>query len=334
MLPARIRPVRLPRTVPLLAAASLLLAACAVFEPAAAVVDGSKIPDDDFQRLVDFLAADPSFGDPAGAEEGFAEQRRELARQVLTFLLEQEVIGVRAAERSIVVSPDDVDALLQQQIERVGGEEAFGRQLEDSGASVADVSELIRQQILRDRVARDVVQQEVTEEDLRAAFEERLPDLTTVHVAHILVSDQGEAEDLAARATPENFERLARARSEDTGSAPAGGDLGPRPASDFIEPFAEAALTIPVGEIGGPVQTEFGFHIIRVLDRETPSFEDVQQQLLDEASGEVFQRWLREQVLAAEIRVNPRYGIFDPEVGQVVSRTATTPGVEPVQLEP
>ncbi len=317
--------MRLRKTFPLIVTAGILTAACAVFEPAAAVVNGKKIEDERFRRAVDFVLADPRFADLAAPEAQIAEQRRDVVREVLTFFIEQEVIRDHAAERGIGVEEEELDALLDQQIQAAGGEGAFRQRLEDSGASITDVRDLVRQQILREKVADDVIREEITEEDLRSVFEERLDDLTTVHAAHILVLDREEAEELAARVTPENFERLAAERSEDEGSAARGGDLGPRPATDFVEPFAEAALAIPVGEIGGPVQTEFGYHIIRVLDRRAPSFEDVRQRLLDERSGEVFLSWLEGRVRESEIRVNPRYGVLDPETGRVIARTATTP---------
>jgi hypothetical protein len=100
-----------------------------------------------------------------------------------------------------------------------------------------------------------------------------------------------------------------------------------------VEPLGQATLDIPVGEVGGPVKTEFGYHLIYVQDRETAPFEEVRPQLLAEVRGEVFTDWLVGRLKDAEVRVNPRYGYFDQATGQVIERTATTPEA-PVQVAP
>ena len=69
--------------------------------------------------------------------------------------------------------------------------------------------------------------------------------------------------------------RLAGERSLDAQSGAAGGELGCGPAGQYVQPFDEAVFSQPVGEVGEPVETEFGFHVILVTDRSTPTFEDV-----------------------------------------------------------
>lgn len=203
--------MRLPRILGPVAAAALLLAACGVFEPAAAVVDGRRIEDEHFTRIVALVRADPRFVEAAVPEQA-AQQRLELIRGILSFLIQQEFVERRAAERGITVAEEEVDSLLEGQIVQVGGEEAFREQLEESGASVEDIRDILRQQILRDRVARDLAGEEVPDEEM--------------------------------------------------------------------------------DELG---------------------------------RQDAFARWLREQFRTADIRVNPRYGVFDSDSGLVVPRTATTP---------
>jgi parvulin-like peptidyl-prolyl isomerase len=180
-----------------------------------------------------------------------------------------------------------------------------------------------------------VVAERLGEDALRQQYDDRVLEFSQVRVAHILVSTEREAQRIRDQATPKNFADLARRFSEDTASAPNGGDLGVQRASDLVGAFARAALRIPVGEIGGPVQTEFGFHVIHVLDRQTQPFEEVQEMLLEELRGDVFGGWLLERVEAAEIRVNPRYGFFDDRTGVVIPRTRSSPAPAPsVQLQP
>lgn len=85
-------------------------------------------------------------------------------------------------------------------------------------------------------------------------------------VRHILVETEAEGDDIQARlADGEDFSALAVELS--TGpSGPNGGDLGCAPASNYVPEFAEAVIEAEVGEYVGPVQTDFGFHVL-VVDR-------------------------------------------------------------------
>ncbi|MGH2725289.1 MAG: foldase protein PrsA [Actinomycetota bacterium] len=326
----------MPRRAPsltLAVAAALLLSGCGLFRAGAATVNGRAISEDRFVHELDFLLADPAFAEQLASEEGEG-RRQEFTREFLTFLIHQELVQEYAESHDITISQEDFQARFDQLVEQLGGREAFDRQVRSSGVEEADVLDLVRQQLLREQVAESVIEERLTEERLRQMYEERIGDFTLVHVAHILVPDAAEAERIARQATPRNFERLARQFSQDTGSAAAGGDLGEQRPADLVGPFAQAMLDIPVGEIGGPVQTEFGFHVIHVIDRRTRSFDEVAPQLLEEARGETFREWLLEQVARAEIRVNPRYGLFDEQAGVVVPRTATTPSPPPVQVVP
>lgn len=314
------------RSLPLVAIAAVLLSGCGnLFETAAATVNGRKIDEDRFTRELDFLLADPRFAEQLATGEQGEIQQKELARQYLTFLIHQELVREFAEGNDIDISDDRVAGLLRQQVTQSGGREAFERQLRESGVSETDVRTLLEQQLLRQRVAEAVVADRLSEERLREVYAERQGDFAEVHAAHILVQTKQEADRIRGQATPANFGDLARQFSQDPGSAEGGGDLGTRPASAFVQPFARALLTAKPGEIVGPVQTEFGFHVIRVIDRQTQPFEAVRPQLVGDLRGRVFTEWLMERVGVAEIRVNPRYGSFDEGSGTVIERRSTSP---------
>jgi foldase protein PrsA len=316
--------------------AACLLASCGnLFTTAAAVVNGRRIEEDRFVRELDFLLADPRFAEQIPSGEAGEGRRKDLARQFLTFLIHQQFVEGFAETHDLEVDETEVDGLLQQQVTELGGRASFDRILRQSGASEGDVRHLLEQQVLRRQVADAVVAEQVSEGSLRQTYEDRILEFTEVHVAHILVQTEREAERIRREATPKTFASLARRFSQDPGSAPNGGDLGTQRASDLVGPFARATLRIPVGEIGGPVQTDFGFHVIHVLDRTTQPFEEVRDSLVEDLRGQVFADWLVGQVRSAEIRVNPRYGYFDERTGAVAPRTRSTPAPAPsVQLQP
>jgi foldase protein PrsA len=116
-------------------------------------------------------------------------------------------------------------------------------------------------------------------------------DAEQVHALHILVADEETAnkvlEELNAGKT---FEELAAQYSTDTGSKDLGGDLGWFPRGMMVAAFEDVAFSLPVGEVSEPVQSDFGFHIIKVLGKETrPLDPDLLQQSQEQAFGVWFQ---------------------------------------------
>jgi parvulin-like peptidyl-prolyl isomerase len=145
---------------------------------------------------------------------------------------------------------------------------------------------------------------------LRKALEDDVTsDLTLVtpHVnaRHILVTTEEEAQDiLTALQNGENFADLAKAVSLDTGSGASGGELGWAPLFNYVKPFADAAATAEIGAFVGPVQSEFGYHIIQVRARED---REVTQAELDSAKSNQFSQWLSDQREAQQDNIQ----IFD-----------------------
>lgn len=87
-----------------------------------------------------------------------------------------------------------------------------------------------------------------------------------IKCSHILVSKQAEALDIARRLeSGEKFGRLARELSIDPGSAKRDGSLGYFARGAMVKPFEEAAFGLHVGQVSGPVKSEFGYHIIKRL---------------------------------------------------------------------
>jgi peptidyl-prolyl cis-trans isomerase D len=117
-------------------------------------------------------------------------------------------------------------------------------------------------------------QQSVSDADLRAAYERnksRLELPERRHARHILITGKDDAaalaqaqQVLAQAKSGKDFGELAKQYSQDPGSAHNGGDLGWAERSSFVKPFADALFSMSVGEIRGPVKTQFGSHIIRL----------------------------------------------------------------------
>ena len=138
----------------------------------------------------------------------------------------------------------------------------------------------------------------VDEDALRDYYQRTVADFALPEqrrARHILVTADGQRDLTAARALAtslreriaagEAFEDLAREFSDDDGSAAAGGDLGWAEEGFFVAPFERALFALETGEVSDPVESVFGFHIIRldeIREGELPAFEDMREDLREE----------------------------------------------------
>jgi len=92
---------------------------------------------------------------------------------------------------------------------------------------------------------------------------------------------RAKAEDLLkqVRQNPANFAELAKKNSQDPGSAAKGGDLGSFPRGAMVKQFDDAVFQMNVGDIAGPVETQFGYHIIKLTAGKKQGFDDVKKQV-------------------------------------------------------
>ena len=146
----------------------------------------------------------------------------------------------------------------------------------------------LRQRLVVQRVMRDYQEAPtLTEEEIKAYYDQnqRLFSGAQIHAAHILVKDESLAKQLRAQldAAPDKFEELAKTNSVDTATAARGGDLGFFGQGRMVAEFERAAFALEKpGDLSAVVQTPFGFHIIKLIERkEGPPkpFEDVKERI-------------------------------------------------------
>jgi peptidyl-prolyl cis-trans isomerase D len=138
--------------------------------------------------------------------------------------------------------------------------------------------------------------------EVKAAYDANVRQYTTGEerqAAHILIAVKPGAKDedkaaakkkaeallAQAKANPSRFAELAKANSQDPGSAPQGGDLGTFARGSMVKPFEDAVFAAQVGDIVGPVQTDFGFHVIKVtgvMPSHVRTFDEMKPQIESE----------------------------------------------------
>lgn len=284
-----------------------------------------------------------------GEIEPGSPQYEQAVAQIMPQLVQTEIVEAYVEENNIEVTEQEVEEELafakeqaaesaQEQGLDVGEEEAFDLLLEQSGFTEEQLRNDIRELILpgqkvQERVIEDA---EPTDEEVQAYYEEnREAQFTTPAercAQHILFGpDQREqAEDVLRRLEDgADFAELAREFSQDPGSAEQGGDLGCIERGATVPNFEEALFNAEEGETVGPVETQFGYHIIRVNEvneEQVQPLEEVEgeirEQLTAQAESEQFSEWLAEQ----EEKRNVQYlEGFDPN--------AATEGLQP-QVQP
>jgi peptidyl-prolyl cis-trans isomerase C len=153
-----------------------------------------------------------------------------------------------------------------------------------------------------------VVVAAVTDQALQEAYDARFKDAapqTEYNAAHILVETLEEAEKIKTElAAGADFAELAKAHSIDTGSGANGGDLGWFGLGVMVAPFEAAVVAATVGEVAGPVETNFGQHLILVRETriaENPPLEAIRDELAAEIETAAIKARLDELTAAATI---------------------------------
>ena len=223
----------------------------------------------------------------------------QLQANTLESLVRQVLYDQAAEERRIRVDRREVDAAYAAEynelLERNGiDEETLETYLANQGRTLADFQAALRSEIetqLRNEVLRESIVGVVdpTDDELMAYYEANIARYDVgeqIRASHILVSEEVTAQEVYERLQAgEDFAELASRYSEDTNTKEDGGDLGWFGRGRMVEAFEGAAFALEVGEISEPVETEYGYHIIKVTDRQeahTPTLEEVKDDVRDD----------------------------------------------------
>ena len=319
---------RLSISLPALAVTLALAAtACGSVSPYAAKVADKSISQGDLETELRAIAANGPYlklveskqqvtGTGAGTFDA-AFTALALTRQIYYQLISSEL-----TKRKLTVGAADLSAARVTVVSQIQGEDVF------KGFTKTYQDELIRRQAQLDLLTLNLNGTTGSVDDAAKAFYNAHPDqFATACVSHILVDTQAAADTIKARLDGgEDFATVAKASSTDTQSAAMGGSLGCGITQDtgFVAEFLTAVFSQPVGVVGSPVMTQFGFHIIKVTSRDVPPYDQVKDQARQKlaASGQdKLLAWLQDSISKVKIVVNPKYGTFD--------KSGDSPGVVP-----
>jgi parvulin-like peptidyl-prolyl isomerase len=294
------------RRLILFVAAAVVAASCSsATEGVAATVNGTDILISDVLDLRDTYDEDAVSGD--------------MFRDDLSRLIFQETVAAGlATEYGVEVSESAVQARVDE----------FNAIIETNGMTRAEalgVEGATEALLWREATAFELrlagIDEVVGSQDIVADLVENSPDaITEVCVRHILVTTAAEAEDVAERLDGgEDFAAVANEVSLDTGTP--GGDLGCSTASRYVPEFAQATILAPVGSLFGPIETDFGFHVLIVDDRSAATAEEIAADpaafLPQEIIDSLWLDWFNELVADADITVASEVGIWSSEAAAI-----------------
>jgi peptidyl-prolyl cis-trans isomerase C len=157
--------------------------------------------------------------------------------------------------------------------------------LENSDLYKARISYL-EDRALRRAYTKQVVSDVITPDAIKAEYDAeiaKMPAVDEIHARHILVTTEDDAKAIKAQLDGgADFAALAKEKSIEPGAKTSGGDLGFFTQDKMVKPFADAAFALKVNEVSQPVQTQFGWHVIQVLERRPaakPTLQDMTQQI-------------------------------------------------------
>lgn len=251
--------------------APLLLRPVHSEETVAARVNGAVITVAQVRRIA---------GEIPDSVEGAAELRREAYQSALQSLIDMELLVQQARRKKIAVAPEEIDNQLMEVKAQFESPQAYQEALGAGRATEADVRDDIERQLL----VKKLIEQEIrvdlepgAVERYYAANIEQFRHPDEVRPSHILfrTPPDRDRKEVRRRAEAtlerlrrgEDFARVASELSEDPDSIQNNGDLGFIRRDEMPKKFTDAAFKLKVGEISGVVETDFGFHIIKLLER-------------------------------------------------------------------
>lgn len=305
--------------LPALGIAAVALSSCAGVTPAAMTINGQEVSKDDIRNEAQLRATARKLVVKQGKFDAT------LINEVMNDRLIREVFNQEAAARK--VKSTTIGTELSQQIDArldndFGGADAVK-------ALPGDYRKTLREGLATQRNLYEFfVKSNGTPEQYYAAHKSEFGPSC---ISHLLVPTLDAATKARARIEGgEPFGVVASAVSIDEGSKPRGGDLGCNDVAGFVAPFASAARQLGINELSQPVQTEFGFHILKVTKREAGAF--------DKATVEQrIQALANDSMIAAlaktKLKVHPAFGTVVPSPNgfpQIVAPGTPKPSDAPI----
>ena len=308
-----------------LAISTVFMAGCSA---AVATVNGVAVKQSEVDAYINFIMVQ----DPEGTANLSEEEMTSLEVNIIDSLLVIKLLEQYAGENGITVTQEEIDDQMDAIIASYPSESDFESDIKgkniDRGFLEGELkSQIFRTKIYTEAIANIIITEEIVEEYYKENMETLFTIPARVRVSHILsifpwIEDTSLEENDQTKETvrekiefvEEQLEKgaefgdMAREYSDDTATSADGGDLGFITKGQMVEEFEKAAFSLKVGEISGIVETQFGYHILKVFDLEEgriQEYDEVKDKLLtdlyDSKGAEKWEEFIMGLIDKAEI---------------------------------
>jgi len=267
------------------------------------------------------------FSDDPGKKD---ETIKKIKKSILETMIDEKLQLMKGEKKGIRVTKKEIEEGISKVKSRFDSEKEFDEELKRQNFTEEQFRKRIEEQLTVIKLIDQEVKGKITEpttKEIKSFYgehEEEMVEPEKVRVRHILIkvdkddsqSKKNEArkkiEEILENARTEgaDFAELAKEYSEGP-SAKVGGDLGFFTRGEMVKEFEDVAFKLRVGEISGVVETKFGYHIIKSVERkstEKKSFEEVKEYiksiLLQERLAEQYEKWIKELRDEASVKIN------------------------------
>lgn len=249
-----------------------------------AKVDGEEIKKEEYNKLFGIFKVqyEQQFGTEVWEQETEGRKFGDVAREkLLDMLIDEKLQMKKAAEIGITVTDDEIKSEIEKAKKYFDSEDKFNEFLKGQNMDLEYFKQSVKKELTINKLIEKLTEKVVaTDEDVKAYYDTHQDEFISVKASHILLDAKEEAEKMLQRVKAgENFNELAKENSKDPTVKENSGELGYFKHGDMLEPFEKAAFAMNPGEISDIVQTDFGFHIIKVEDKKLEEFEDIKEQI-------------------------------------------------------
>ncbi|TVX95794.1 hypothetical protein FPZ45_22620 [Cohnella terricola] len=344
------------RRLALLALAAVMLvaliSACGKKEAKATVIatyNGGEVTDKEFDKYIAFQGS--ILGNQMAMYASIPQFKEQIIKQ---YIINKELIkSVSDEDKKQAKTAADSFKKTLEQARKTNPD--LKKQMDADSLSVKDAVAMYQETAELQsayKAKEDELKKQVTDDEIKTEFDKTPSDYNVVTVRHILIgtndpnsgaelmSDEDalkKAEEVKAKLEAGgDWAALAKEYSTDTGSKDNGGLYENQVAKKWVGEFKDAANKQPIGEIGDPVQTQFGYHVIKVEKREEASSADKLSQqakdvIIEEVAGNKFSDYMKEQEdkLGIKITLPPEPSPSPSESGAPSESPSESPSASP-----